>query len=65
MSVEDRPEFQAAIIQAKADGLTPEREAARESYRVRIASFISRRAMCAPIEKPMPSIGYEDGDTIS
>lgn len=51
MSIENRPEFKAAQIQAEADGLSPERLAAREGYRARIMAFISRRALTAPAEE--------------
>lgn len=54
---ESRPEYQAAIIQLKADGLSPERLQARETYRQRIMSFISRTACMT--EKPV------EGETIS
>lgn len=46
MSIEHRPEYRAAQIQAEADGkLTPEREAYRQSWRDKIAAIIAGRAL--------------------
>ena len=44
MSIENRPEFKAARIQAEADsetyGMSPERLAEREKWREKIAGYI-------------------------
>lgn len=47
MSIESRPEYRAAEIQAEADGklvhLTPERIAARDAWRQKIGDYIAGR----------------------
>lgn len=54
MSIDQRPEYRAAMIQAEADGrMSPEREAYRQSWRDKIAAFIAGKALQAEgIDEP-------------
>lgn len=59
MSIENRPEYKAALIQLEADGLSPERLEARETYRARIMAIIAGLVTCSQVERPV-DIGMDD-----
>lgn len=59
MSIETRPEYQAALIQLEADGHEL-REQQRESYRQRIMGFIACAYPWPKPENETVNIGYDD-----